>query len=131
MNSLTVKPTVTVQVFDPAMCCSTGVCGPGVDTALIQVAADLEWLKGQGVTVERYGLSQQAGEFAKNARVLGLMQAFGDKALPAVLVNDEVLAYGHYPTRDEIAAAVKDAAQRPAQVASAAGCVPGSGCCGG
>jgi len=26
----------TLQIFDPAMCCSTGVCGPEVDTKLVQ-----------------------------------------------------------------------------------------------
>lgn len=27
-----------IQVLDPAMCCSTGVCGPTVDPALIRFA---------------------------------------------------------------------------------------------
>jgi hypothetical protein len=30
------------QVFDPAMCCSTGVCGPEVDPALVRFAVDVE-----------------------------------------------------------------------------------------
>ena len=50
--------TQTLQVFDPAMCCSTGVCGPEVDTKLVQFAADLDWLKSQGVIVQRHNLSQ-------------------------------------------------------------------------
>jgi hypothetical protein len=29
-----------LDVFDPAMCCSTGVCGPEVDPQLVQFAAD-------------------------------------------------------------------------------------------
>ena len=28
-----------VEIFDPAMCCSTGVCGPGVDPELTRVAS--------------------------------------------------------------------------------------------
>ncbi len=31
----------TIEVFDPAMCCSTGVCGPQVDPDLARFAADL------------------------------------------------------------------------------------------
>jgi hypothetical protein len=31
-------------VFDPALCCSSGVCGPELDTDLVRFAADLEWL---------------------------------------------------------------------------------------
>lgn len=46
-----------IRVFDPPMCCSTGVCGPSVDPELVRFSADLDWLKAQGVTVERYNLS--------------------------------------------------------------------------
>lgn len=91
-----------VQVFDPAMCCSTGLCGPGVDPALIQIARDLRWLTAKGVQVERFGLSQEPQAFVADARVSGLMQAFGDAGLPAVLVNGSVFAHGRYPTRAEL-----------------------------
>ncbi len=47
-----------LQVFDPAMCCSTGVCGPSVDPTLPRFAADLEWLQSKGVQVERYNLAR-------------------------------------------------------------------------
>ncbi|XXU25156.1 arsenic metallochaperone ArsD family protein [Sorangium sp. So ce887] len=56
--------SVTLRVFDPAMCCSTGVCGPSVDPELARFAADVDWLQKQGVTVERYNLSQQPSAFA-------------------------------------------------------------------
>lgn len=129
-----------VQVFDPAMCCSTGICGPGVDPALLQLARDLRWLSAQGVTVERFGLAQEPQAFVSHARVAGLMQAFGDGALPAVLVNDAVLAHGRYPTRQELVAALAPApapspapatAGRALAVQEGAGgcCAPGSGCC--
>ncbi len=26
-----------IEIFDPAMCCSTGVCGPSIDTELMRV----------------------------------------------------------------------------------------------
>ena len=141
------EPTLsgTVAVYDPAMCCPTGVCGPGVDPALIQVARDLRWLSAHGATVERFGLSQEPQAFVSNTRVTGLMQAFGDNALPAVLVNGAVLAHGRYTTRDELVAALSAAtehatvapttplsAKRPMMVlgeADGSSCAPGSGCC--
>lgn len=129
----------TVAVYDPAMCCPTGVCGPGVDPALLQFARDLRWLAAQGATVERFGLSQEPQAFVGNARVAGLMAAFGDGALPAVLVNDTVLVHGRYPTRDEIVGALGGSpgnASTPASgrrsmavLGEAPGCEPGSGCC--
>jgi hypothetical protein len=38
-----------VQVYDKPMCCSTGICGPQVDPVLPRFAADLDWLKSQGM----------------------------------------------------------------------------------
>ena len=32
--------SVTIRVFDPAMCCSTGVCGPSVEPDLARFAAE-------------------------------------------------------------------------------------------
>ena len=93
-------------VFDPAMCCPTGLCGPGVDPALLTIARDLRWLESQGVTVERHGLAQSPDVFVAQSKVAGLMQAFGDNGLPATLVNGEVLTFGKYPTRDELVAAL-------------------------
>ena len=58
-----------LQVYDPAMCCSTGVCGPSVDPVLPRFAADLEWLKSKGVEVERYNLAQDLAAFAANSTV--------------------------------------------------------------
>lgn len=123
--------TGTVAVYDPAMCCSTGVCGPSVDPGLLAAARDLRWLAAQGVSVERYGLSQEPDAFVKQPRVTGLMQAFGDKALPAILVNGEVLTYGRYPSRDEIIAALGTSSEPGASATQTKGacCAPGSNCC--
>jgi hypothetical protein len=117
-----------VAVYDPAMCCPTGLCGPGVDPSLLAITRDLRWLEKQGVTIQRFGLSQQPNAFVANARIGGLMQAFGDGALPALLVNDTVLCYGRYPTRDELVAALapNDA---PTDNPAVSCCTPGSGCC--
>jgi hypothetical protein len=123
-----------VSVFDPALCCPSGVCGPGVDPALLQIARDLRWLEAQGASVTRVGLSQEPQAFVANAKVTGLMQAFGNGALPAVLVNDAVLVYGRYPTRDELVAALTLHAGKATQssqgdAAADSCCPPDSGCC--
>lgn len=57
----------SVKVFDPAMCCSTGVCGPSVDPKLVRFAADLDWLRSKEAGVERYNLAQQPAAFAADA----------------------------------------------------------------
>lgn len=92
-----------IQVFDPAMCCNTGVCGPEVDPSLITFAADLEWLKAQGTQVERINLAQQPQLFAQHDAIRGLLEAQGESSLPAIVVNGEIKQCGHYPSREQLA----------------------------
>ncbi len=93
----------TIQIFDPALCCPTGVCGTEVDQALVTAAADLDWAKGQGARIERYSLAQQPLAFAENAVVKGFLERSGQEALPLVLVDGEVALAGRYPNRAELA----------------------------
>lgn len=126
--SATPVPAPTLSVYDPAMCCSTGVCGPGVDPHLLQVARDLHLFESEGVKVERFNLAQEPHAFVENPRVAGLLQAFGEHALPAILVNGTILAYGHYPSREEIRAAFAKESSLVHEGESC-GCEPGSSCC--
>ena len=95
-----------LRVFDPPLCCSTGVCGPNVDPTLIRFAADLKWLEGRHVTVERHNLAQEPKAFAEHELVRARLTDKGEAALPLVLAGGEVVASGVYPTRDELAAAL-------------------------
>ncbi len=118
--------SVTLRVFDPAMCCSTGVCGPSVDPELARFAADLDWLKNQGVQVERFNLSQEPAAFAGDAEVKAALESRGEEGLPLVKVGDEVKSSGVYPSRDELAAwAGVDAPAKADPAPKATG-----GCCG-
>lgn len=92
-----------IQVFDPAMCCSTGVCGPSVDPTLPRFAADLEWLKGKGVEVERFNLAQQVAAFTQNPKVKQALNSQGTQVLPMILVDGDVKASGGYPSRLDLA----------------------------
>ena len=113
--------TQTLQVFDPAMCCSTGVCGPDVDPKLVQFAADLDWLKTQDVIVQRYNLSQDPGAFVQNPLVKSALTEKGENALPLMLVNGKLASTGHYPERGELAGWFK--------LKATATSGPKSGCC--
>ncbi len=92
-----------LQVFDPAMCCSTGVCGPSVDPTLPRFAADLEWLKSKGVQVERFNLAHDLAAFNGNAKVKQAIHSHGTKSLPIVLFNGELKSSGGYPSRSDLA----------------------------
>lgn len=97
------KPVLAV--YDPAMCCSTGICGPDVDPALVTFAADLKWLEERGVEVKRFGLAQNPAAFVENETVREALTNTGEAALPMIIAGDVVIASGRYPQRDALAAA--------------------------
>ena len=92
-----------LEVFDPPMCCSTGVCGPNVDPALVQFGSDFLWVAGQGIHVERYNLAQQPQAFAANETVKAALAKDGNACLPLILVDGSIVSQGRYPAREELA----------------------------
>ena len=116
--------SVTLRVFDPALCCSTGVCGPSVDPELARFSADVDWLQKQGVTVERFNLAQQPGAFATTPAVAAALQR-GTDVLPLVLVGDRIAVEGAYPSRETLAALAGVVVKRTESLSVVSG-----GCCG-
>ena len=92
-----------VTIYDPAMCCSTGVCGAEVDQNLVTFAADIDWLKSNGVNVTRINLSQEPAAFAANDAVKSVLESAGVDGLPVILLGDEMHSSGRYPARAELA----------------------------
>ncbi len=132
----------TIQVFDPAMCCNTGVCGVDVDQQLVRFSADVDWAKSQGVDIARFNLAQQPMAFAENPTVKGFLARSGQEGLPLILINGEIALAGRYPVRAELARwaglgispeATSPALISPAPIspASTGGCCGGKGGCGG
>jgi len=118
-----------LEIYEPAMCCSTGVCGIEVDPVLVQFAADLQWLAEQGVEVARHNLSQQPQAFAANPEVVKEMEAGIDR-LPIVVVDGHVASTGVYLSRGQLAqkfGLVPTKIQIP--VVAESTCKPGGGCC--
>jgi len=98
------EKTVKLEVFDPPMCCSSGVCGPNVDPKLVQFSAALEWLRSQGIQVKRFNPSHQYEAFAGNATVVSAINDGGLNCLPLILVNGSIVSRGVYPAKEELAA---------------------------
>ena len=87
-------------IYEPAMCCSTGVCGPSVDPELLRVAAVINNLKKRSILIERYNLSRNPGAFIKNEKISRLIQN-GTENLPAVMLDSEIVKTKGYPTNEE------------------------------
>ncbi len=107
LNVINVSPETPavarrIEMFEPAMCCQSGVCGPSVDQQLIDIREDLRWAQTVGAHVSRHNLSSDPDAFVANPKVTGLMAAFGEKALPVLLVDDDIVIHGRYPSREEL-----------------------------
>ena len=89
----------TIQVYEPALCCNTGVCGLDVDQALLTFTADLEHLKGRGADIARHNLANDPSSFAANDTVRAYLHVAGSDGLPLTLVDGVTVMAGSYPTR--------------------------------
>lgn len=88
-------------IYDPPMCCSTGVCGPNPDQRLIALQDTLAALKADGVEVERYIITQSPEKFKENPEVIKLIQEQQLKVLPIITMNGTIVKTGSYPTLEE------------------------------
>ena len=93
---------IKVEMYDPALCCSSGVCGPSVDPVLVGINDTVLALKKQGVEVERFNLAQQPQTFLANKQVSELLMNNGKKILPVIIVNGNVFKTGEYPSYEEL-----------------------------
>ncbi|MDF2949771.1 MAG: arsD [Sedimentibacter sp.] len=91
-----------LQIFEPAMCCPTGVCGVGVDPELIRISTTLNTLKKNGIEIDRFNLSNAPQEFINNKEVNKILNEKGVDGLPVIVLDGEVVLIGKYPTNEEI-----------------------------
>ena len=120
-----------IEIFDPAMCCSTGICGPGIDPELLRVATTINTLTKKGITVIRYGLSSEPQAFVDNKKVNEYLMKEDVEVLPLTMVDGEVVKTKAYPTDEEFAKwaglSTDEVAATPAP--EKGGCCCSGGCC--
>lgn len=92
-----------LEVFEPALCCSTGVCGTEVDQALVDFATDADWLKKQGANIRRFNLAQEPMAFVSNTKAKTFLETAGAESLPLLILDGEIVLTGRYPKRHELA----------------------------
>jgi len=92
-----------MKIFEPAMCCPTGLCGVGVDSELLRMSTVLETLKKHGVIVDRFNLSSAPAEFITDQTINAYINEKGTEGLPAVMLDGKIVIAGRYPTNEEFA----------------------------
>ncbi|UCZ55371.1 arsenite efflux transporter metallochaperone ArsD [Bacillus shivajii] len=90
-----------VEIFDPALCCPTGVCGPSVDPELTRISRMVMKLESEGYDIVRYNLAQEPDPFVSQKEVNALLEKKGPDALPATVVDGVLVKEGSYPTKEE------------------------------
>ncbi|HFK1726792.1 MULTISPECIES: arsenite efflux transporter metallochaperone ArsD [Bacillus cereus group] len=93
-----------IEIYDPAMCCSTGVCGPSVGPELIRVSVAVNNLKNKGFDIKRYNLASEPDVFASNETISKLLMEKGPEVLPVTLVDGEVVKEKTHLSNDELVA---------------------------
>ena len=145
---MTAPTSPAIRVFEPALCCNTGVCGPDVDQALVTFTAGLDHLRGLGVDIGRHNLANDPTAFATEPAVRDFLKVAGSAGLPLTLVHGVTVAPRSHPpparlrpragragstqsAPDSVSARVDlgPTAVTSGAAASSGGCCGGSGCC--
>jgi hypothetical protein len=91
-----------LEIYEPPICCPTGVCGPAPDPSLAKLQEDILRWKKAGVVVERIAINHAPQRFMANPIVVGLLTREGQEVLPIALLDGKVVCKGKYPTDDQI-----------------------------
>lgn len=92
----------TMSIYEPALCCETGICGVSVDPELLRISAICNNLQKNGVAVARFNLNSAPQAFIDNMVINKLINSEGADALPATVVDGEIVKTNAYPTSEEI-----------------------------
>ncbi len=117
-----------IDVFEPALCCNTGVCGDDVDQDLVTFTADLAALRSRGADIERHNLANDPQAFADTPAVVDFLRVAGSSGLPLTLVDGVTVATGSYPDRATLERLAGLAAD-PSTAPQSTGCCGDTGCC--
>jgi hypothetical protein len=107
-NSPVVAPKAEVEIFDPPMCCPTGICGPTIDQALLDLNEMVLALQAKGIGVARYQMTSHPNAFLNNAEVMKLVREQQMDALPITVVHGKVIKTRAYPLLAEVQLHLKE-----------------------
>lgn len=119
-------------IFDPAMCCSTGVCGPSVDPELLRVSTVINRLKNKGIHIERHNLTNNPQAFIDNKDINKILNSEGVNVLPVTMVDGKIVKTEAYPTNEEFCKLLhipSDYIKAVIKKPSSKGCGCKGGCC--
>ena len=110
MSDPTLTATPDVEIFDPPLCCPTGLCGPVLDTTLVDLGEALLARRSQAVTaVVRRQMASEPRELMRTVRSTPSSRHGTSRSLPITVVRGRKVKTDAYPTLDELRAALASA----------------------
>ena len=98
-------PQNELIIYEGAMCCSTGVCGPEPDQELIALNETIKKLQvdyNGRLNIIRASLAFNSLMFFTNKEVFQMVKDNGQEILPITAINGEIVARQKYLKYDEI-----------------------------
>jgi Arsenical resistance operon protein ArsD len=92
----------TIEIFEEAMCCPTGLCGPSINPDLLRISAVLDTLIRKGVNISRHNLKDEPQLYVANKTVNGFLMEHGVEGLPITLVDGQIVVSKTYPTTKQL-----------------------------
>jgi len=105
MSDINNEKVIHIEIYDPPMCCSSGICGPEIDSAVLDINDAIIKINKEfnvRVKIERYLLNQQGPKFMQTPEVLDRLKASGAEILPITLVDGKFVKESEYPSYEEL-----------------------------
>jgi len=104
------KTSKKLIIYEGMLCCSTGICGPEPNKALIQLTDDVKRLQAEfpDEKIIRASLSFNAQAYLEEPEVLKLVKENGTDVLPITVLNGKILLKKRYMTYEEMRTALLD-----------------------
>lgn len=93
----------SIKIYEPVMCCNTGVSGVGIDSELMRMSKLMKIFMKHNLDVKRLDLSKTPKEFMENNEVMNLIKENKSDMLPITVVDNKIVLSGRYPSNEEFA----------------------------
>ena len=100
---------IVINIYEPPMCCTSGVCGPAPDKKLMDLQDNIKRIEKEfpGVKINRYSMNFNPLDFSKNREVLTKVKTHRTEILPIITINDVIVKEKGYLSYTEMVEQIK------------------------
>ncbi|MGL5694155.1 MAG: arsenic metallochaperone ArsD family protein, partial [Peptostreptococcaceae bacterium] len=87
-----------MKIFESAECTIEDTPGSKKDSELMRIHYIINTLRQNGIEVERYNIVYDDTPFVEDKNVYQILNNIGINGLPIIIVNEEIVISGRYPS---------------------------------